>query len=459
MEERVRLLEQTKQTWTNFPGPLEEEEEVDKSVVVIGGFQGKEVDEVEALVQELMVGIRAYKEVEVLDATPPLAMATFDSPMEAMKFIRAQKRHATMQSHGLRASENRSKTERMCCKATSKLKKFMIEIGGFEAKDVHDVHASYKTFRIMVRKHGKLIPVACFHGKVCVTWMDQHVVNQAVRDALEACVAELEWERLKVKLVDCRQLVLLRGMGPHASSTNDAQRVEEFIHLHVLSKNFQSIRAERRYCDFMSELDMCDFDIMCLSETWQDCREEIVATPHGHTVYLSGDARHCGVGICVCKNLLLKISNVSFHALGGRLCYLSFTLGRRHFAVFSCYFPTSWAPDADVFAQYDILKLLLTHVRDEGRSLFIAGDFNASIGPVHSFEPSDVIGHCGMGERNERGDALVQFVLEEGLCMVCALQAGREMQIEWMIAGLAAGPSMARRRKLTSFLSMDVGNS
>ena len=189
LEERVRLLEQSKHSWTSFPGPLEEEEAVDKSVVVIGGFQGKEVDEVEALVQELMVGIRAYKEVEVLDATPPLAMATFDSPMEAMKFIRTQKKHATMHSHGLWASENRSKTERMCCKATSKLKKFMIEIGGFEAKNVH---ASYKTFRIMARKDGKLIPVACFHGKGCVTWMDQHVVNQAVRDALEAFVAELE---------------------------------------------------------------------------------------------------------------------------------------------------------------------------------------------------------------------------------------------------------------------------
>ena len=44
----------------------------------------------------------------------------------------------------------------------------------------------------MARKDGKLIPVACFHGEGCVTWMDQHVVNQAVRDALEAFVAELE---------------------------------------------------------------------------------------------------------------------------------------------------------------------------------------------------------------------------------------------------------------------------
>lgn len=102
MEERVRLLEQqTKETWPHIPGLLEEEE-VDKSVVVIGGFQDKELDEAEALVRELMVGIRAFQEVEVVDTTPPLAMAKFDSPMEAMKFIRSQKKHATMQSHSLK---------------------------------------------------------------------------------------------------------------------------------------------------------------------------------------------------------------------------------------------------------------------------------------------------------------------------------------------------------------------
>lgn len=69
------------------------------------------------------------------------------------------------------------------------MKKFMIEIGGFEAKDVH---ASYKTFRVMARKDGKLIPIACFHGKGHVTWMGQDAVNQAVRDALDDFVAELE---------------------------------------------------------------------------------------------------------------------------------------------------------------------------------------------------------------------------------------------------------------------------
>ena len=174
--------------------------------------------------------------------------------------------------------------------------------------------------------------------------------------------------------------------------------------------DLQSIRAEERYSDFISEIDVCEFDIFCLNETWRDGQEEIVATPHGHAIYLSGGAGHCGVGICVCKNLRSKISKVNIHALGGRLCYLSFGLGRRHFAVFSCYFPTSWAPDAEVAAQSEILKLLLSHARAEGRIILIAGDFNASIGPVHSFEPSEVIGACGMGERNDRGDALVQFL-------------------------------------------------
>ena len=85
--------------------------------------------------------------------------------------------------------------------------------------------------------------------------------------------------------------------------------------------DLQSIRAEERYSDFISEIDVCEFDIFCLNETWRDGQEEIVATPHGHALYLSGGAGHCGGGICVCKNLRSKMSKVNFHALGGRLRY------------------------------------------------------------------------------------------------------------------------------------------
>ena len=136
-------------------------EEVNKSVVVIGGFIEKDLEEAEAMVQQMMIGISGYKEVEMIDSSPPIALATFESPMQAMKFIRSQKKNATIQTNKLWASENRSKTERLRCKVLSKLKKDMIEVGGVAAKDVV---ASYKTFRMVLKKDWRFSPMV---GRCC----------------------------------------------------------------------------------------------------------------------------------------------------------------------------------------------------------------------------------------------------------------------------------------------------
>ena len=69
-------------------------EQVDKSVVVVGGFNEKTVEEAEALVQQMMVGIAGFKNVEMIDGESPLGLANFESPMQAMKFIRSQKKMA-----------------------------------------------------------------------------------------------------------------------------------------------------------------------------------------------------------------------------------------------------------------------------------------------------------------------------------------------------------------------------
>ena len=45
----------------------------------------------------------------------------------------------------------------------------------------------------------------------------------------------------------------------------------------------------------------------------------------------------------------------------------------------------------------------------------LGGDFNACIRLAEGYDPVDLIGACGMGERNERGNMLMQFVLEQGL--------------------------------------------
>eukprot|EP00434_Breviolum_minutum_P028622 symbB.v1.2.025326.t1/scaffold2451.1/size78874/11 len=161
-------------------------EDVDKAVAVVGGFVDKTVEELEALVEEMMRGVQGYKEMEIVDINPPIALATFDSPMQAMKFIRGQKRNPTVQTNKLWVSENRSRMERMRCKAVSKLKKFLIELGGLQPANII---VNYKKFSIMARINGKNAYVGDDLG---IEWLDKNIVNEDVRTALETFLSELE---------------------------------------------------------------------------------------------------------------------------------------------------------------------------------------------------------------------------------------------------------------------------
>ena len=202
---------------------------------------------------------------------------------------------------------------------------------------------------------------------------------------------------------------------PGPSSTNDVNHCTEFICMHLVAKNLQSIRSTERFMDFIVEIDRSDFDLIFLSETWRHEVEETVLTPGGNKLFLAGGAGHGGVGICVSGQFCCQMRELTFHAFSFRLCSLKFTVGNKKFMVFACYFPTTWMPDETVFEMYGLLDLLLRTCVREGRIPLLGGDFNACIGLAEGYDLVDLIGACGMGERNERGNMLMQFVLEHGL--------------------------------------------
>ena len=152
--EKVRQLEERPRA-TTVCGNVEET--VDKSVVVIGGFAEDGLQQVEEMVREMLANVNGFKDVKVAGSNSNIALATFDSPMDAMKFIRNQRKHPVMISAQLWAAENRSRDERNRCRVSSKIKKFMIELRDHSAKDVL---VSYKSFRVITWVNGKLVPTA-----------------------------------------------------------------------------------------------------------------------------------------------------------------------------------------------------------------------------------------------------------------------------------------------------------
>ena len=186
LEERVRQLEEQPRA---AKMPNHAEEEVDKSVVVIGGFADDVLEQAEEMVRDLLAHVGGFKDVEIVGANSNIALATFDSPMHALKFVRNQRKHPMMMSNKLWAAENRSKNERNRCKILSKAKKFMIELGRHSPKDVV---VSYKMFRVITRVNGKLIPTANVSEDLVVEWLNEAVPDASVREALDGFIGDME---------------------------------------------------------------------------------------------------------------------------------------------------------------------------------------------------------------------------------------------------------------------------
>ena len=184
---------------------------------------------------------------------------------------------------------------------------------------------------------------------------------------------------------------------------------DEFIHVHTITKNVQSIRDPSRFEDFLVELNHVEYDFLLLSETWRGEPEEVLTSPHGDMLYLSGGSCSKGVGICVSKRMQQLMSNISFHAISPRICMLVFRF------VLACYFPTRWDPAEAVEELYDVVSLLLEGQRNSNAMVIVGDDFNVCVGALQTHDDENHVGSCGEGRRNDRGSMLVRWITSGNL--------------------------------------------
>ena len=187
LDERISHLE-VQHLDSNMPDS--DAEVVDKSMVVIGGFAADALEDAERIVQDMLTGVDGFREVDKAGSKQNIALASFDTPQRAMQFIRSQRTNPIMKSQSLWVAENRPCSERMRCKIVSKIKKFMIEIGGVEAKDIK-VH--YKLFKASARVSGRNVLVAFVNGNGELSWLQENLLGVPAREASESFMEE--WNR------------------------------------------------------------------------------------------------------------------------------------------------------------------------------------------------------------------------------------------------------------------------
>ena len=163
--------------------------------------------------------------------------------------------------------------------------------------------------------------------------------------------------------------------------------------------------------NLIQEMENMRLDILGISEThWV---EEGKIINENHTLIYSGGKEHRkGVGILM-KNYIAR-SMLGFWAISERVILLKLQAKPFNINIIQVYAPTSDCEDEEVEKLYQEINNGIQQTKS-GEVLCVMGDFNAKVGK-EKYEK--IIGTYGLGNRNERGDRLIEFCQHNKLCVV-----------------------------------------
>ncbi|XP_068697194.1 craniofacial development protein 2-like [Montipora foliosa] len=126
-------------------------------------------------------------------------------------------------------------------------------------------------------------------------------------------------------------------------------------------------------------------------------------------------------------------------------------------AIIQTYAPTSSHSDDEIEEHYEEINKMLKEVKSTDVILIFAGDFNAKIGKG-SYQ--DLVGNYGLGDRNPRGDRLLQFCIEKNLVVTnTTFQHPNRLLYTWKSPGDVSRNQidyLLIRRKLTLEQILDL---
>lgn len=157
----------------------------------------------------------------------------------------------------------------------------------------------------------------------------------------------------------------------------------------------------------IQEMERMDIKIMGVSEMrWPGSGSCDISE---HRVYYSGTSNgqyQSGVGCIVAKTVAECVTN--FVPVSERVMLLQINALPVQLNIIQVYAPTTDHSDEEVAEFYTQITGILQQLPKKELTI-IMGDFNAKIGRGAE---GDIIGHYGLGERNERGEQLSEFAGE-----------------------------------------------
>ena len=126
-----------------------------------------------------------------------------------------------------------------------------------------------------------------------------------------------------------------------------------------------------------------------------------------HLFYSGGDKHEHGVGVLIHKKHVRAV--MGYWPISDRVIVVKMEGRPFNVVLIQVYAPTTQHSDEEIERFYADVEKGLKQVKSTD-IVITMGDFNAKVGKGRS---GDVVGDHGLGERNERGDRLVQFCQEQ----------------------------------------------
>lgn len=178
--------------------------------------------------------------------------------------------------------------------------------------------------------------------------------------------------------------------------------------LKIGSWNTRTLFVQGKLDNLMKESKEMNLDILGVSEHRWTGEGTVIRDTHTF-IYSGGTEHKHGVGILCKSNIAQYIMGV--WPVSPRNMLIKFRAKPFDISIIQTYAPTTDYSEEEIEEYYEEIQNIMKNVKST-EVLIIMGDFNAKVGKGRE---EDIVGHFGLGERNERGERLVQFCIENNL--------------------------------------------
>lgn len=185
--------------------------------------------------------------------------------------------------------------------------------------------------------------------------------------------------------------------------------------LNIITYNTRTLLSEENMTELESEIQKIKWDVIGLSEVRRR-GEGLIKLQSGHSFYYAGEEEKSEGGIGFVINKRLENQILAVKKISSRVAFLVLKLNKKYrMKIVQVYAPTSSHTDEEVDILYEDIMSALKDTRTQFTT--ICGDFNAKTGSKKN-ESEVCLGKFGSEGRNDRGESLIGFLLQNNLYLM-----------------------------------------